>query len=173
VINNINYSAIINQAKVNSTGRISAERTNELSAIRAEQDTVTLSKAALAQMSGQKVEEIAPTYTRPQTTASLLAENKQATQTEPDAGDKKKESGLRFSEIMQAILDQRLGIDRDKLDEIDATIEDVANNKNLSPEEKGKMLEQLHEMREQVIAESLETKEVAKQMDDESENDDI
>jgi len=177
LINTSNYSALINQAKANDATRVNFSRASELSVIgdnlKAEQDTLTLSKSALALMNGQKVEDVAPTYVRPQTAASLSVENKQATENEGSTDDKGKESGAKFSEIMQAILDQRLGIDREKLEEIDEKIEEVANDKSLSPEVKSKILEQLNEMREQVIEESLETKEVAKQMDNDPETDDI
>jgi hypothetical protein len=177
LINTNNYFAIINQAKANDATRINVNRANELSALgdnlKAEQDTLTLSKSALALMNGQKVEEVAPTYVRPQTATSLSVENKQATKNDGNTDEKHKESGAKFSEIMQAILDQRLGIDREKLEEIDAKIEEVGKDKNLSPEERSKILEQLYEMREQVIEENLETKEVAKQMDDDPIIDDI
>ena len=37
---------------------------------------------------------------------------------------------------MQNILDKRLGIDRERLEELEALMEEIANNENMSPEEK-------------------------------------
>lgn len=177
VISNINYSAIVDKARASGATHVNFERPNELSSlagnISAAQDTVTLSNSALALMSGKSVEETAPTYIRPQTAASLLLENKQATENEQNTNDNKTASGLKFSEIMQSILDQRLGIDRKQLDEIDAMIKAVGENENLSQEEKDKIIEQLQEMREEIIEESITRREVVKQMDNDPENDNI
>jgi len=170
MINNINYSAIVDKARASGATRVNFERPNELTSIAANinapQDTVTLSNSALALMKGQSVEEISPTYIRPQTAASLLLEN------DTKSGEKKTEGGLEFSEVMQKILDQRLGIDRKQLDEIDAMIKAVGEDENLSKEEKDKIIEQLQEMREEVIQESIERRETVKQMDSDPENDD-
>ncbi len=175
MINNINYSAIVNQARTNGATSVDFDRDSELSlftdSIKAGQDTLTLSNSALALANGKTVEEIAPTYIRPQTAASLLQENKVATKTENSTDDKNKESGLKFAEIMQTLLDQRLGIDRKKLDEIDAMIKEIGENENLSSEEKDKIIEQLQELREEVIEEGIERQKVAKKMDEVREND--
>jgi hypothetical protein len=79
---------------------------------------VSLSDKALAMMNGSEVKEIAPTYVRPETARSILSQSeaskaKQATNA--------KESNVidnRFSEMMQNILDKRLGIDRERLEEL-------------------------------------------------------
>jgi hypothetical protein len=173
MINNINYSAIVNQARANGATSVEFDRNSELSLftdnIKAGQDTLTLSNSALALASGKTVEEVAPTYIRPQTAASLLHENNKATDNSKD--DKNKESGLKFAEIMQTLLDQRLGIDRKKLDEIDALIKEIGENENLSPEEKDKIIEQLQALREEVIEEGIERQKIAKQMTEIREND--
>ncbi len=62
----------------------------------------------------------------------------------------------RFSEMMQNILNQRLGIDNEKLQEIEAEMEEVANNESMSPEEKQKALEELVQQRDTFIEESIE-----------------
>ncbi|OUR82612.1 hypothetical protein A9Q75_05540 [Colwellia psychrerythraea] len=66
---------------------------------------------------------------------------------------------------MQNILDKRLGIDRERLEELEALMEEIANNENMSPEEKQLALENLAEMREQIIEEGREIQEVVKQTD--------
>jgi len=69
----------------------------------------------------------------------------------------------RFSEMMQNILNQRLGIDNEKLQEIEAEMEEVANNENMSPEEKQKALEELVQQRDTFIEESVERAKVVNQ----------
>lgn len=69
----------------------------------------------------------------------------------------------RFSEMMQNILNQRLGIDNEKLQEIEAEMEEVANNENMSPEEKQKALEELVQQRDTFIEESIERAKVVNQ----------
>jgi hypothetical protein len=121
-------------------------------------DTLTLSNAALAKMTGKNIEEITPTYVRPKTASSLLAAN----QTDPEV-TRSQSRDNRFNDMMQSILDKRLGIDRDKLAELEAMIEEIAKNENMSPEEKQKAIEQLDKMKEDLIKESIEMKKVAKQ----------
>jgi len=171
MINNINYSNTIHQVREASAKQVSAERTRESSALyenkKAEQDTVILSNAALALMKGEKVEEIAAIYDRPKM-ASML-ENKPVTESVPSTDEKntdnKDEEKVEFADIMQAVIDNRLGIDREKLEEIEAKIEEIANDKSLTPEEKATLIEQLEVTRENLIKEFLEKQEVAKQVD--------
>lgn len=133
--------------------------------IPAEKDTVTLSDRALAMMNGKEHKEEAPTYIRPETARSLLAQNDAIKDTNETLSDDKKVSDNRFNEIMQSILDQRLGVDRKKLEELDALMKEVAENENMSPEEKQQALEKLAEMREKIIQESRELLATAKQTD--------
>jgi uncharacterized protein YfkK (UPF0435 family) len=65
--------------------------------------------------------------------------------------------------MMQAILDKRLGVDRKKLEELDAMMEEIAKNENLSPEEKATAMEEIAKMREEIIEESIEVKKIAKE----------
>ena len=118
-----------------------------------EKDTVTLSDKALAMMNGNEVKEIAPTYIRPETARSLLSQSK-AANTDVDN---------RFSKMMQNILNQRLGIDNEKLEEIEAEMEEIANNENMSAEEKQKALEELAQQRDTFIEESIERAKVVNQ----------
>lgn len=63
-----------------------------------------------------------------------------------------KQSRLAF--INQLILDARLGLDREKLKEIDAKMEEIANDPNLTDEQKQEMLVALQEQKEKIIREA-------------------
>ena len=162
MIINSNYAQQVALTKSNNAAFVNfANTTAPVQAIAGEKDTVTLSDKALAMMNGTEIKEIAPTYVRPETANSLLAKSEDALQTSSSKDNVTFDN--RFNEIMQNILDQRLGIDRDKLEEIAAMMEEIANNKNMSPEEKQQALEKLAEMREKIIDESREIRELAKQ----------
>jgi hypothetical protein len=123
---------------------------------------VTLSDKALAMMNGSEVKEIASTYVRPATSRSILSQS-EASKAKQAANAK--ESNVidnRFSEMMQNILDKRLGIDQERLEELEALMEEIANNENMSAEEKQLMLEKLAKMREIIIEEGREIQEVVK-----------
>jgi hypothetical protein len=165
MINN-NYAQQVAQAKSNNALVVRFD--NAILAVQpipGEKDTVTLSDKALDMMNGSEIKEIAPTYVRPESARTLLSKNETLNTTQ--AGDAK-ESNLvdnRFNEIMQNILDKRLGIDREKLEELEALMEEIANNENMSPEEKKLALEKLAEMREKIIEEGREIQEMVKQTD--------
>ena len=166
---NSNYAQQVALAKSNNATLVNFSNTTApVQAIAGEQDTVTLSDKALAMMNGTEIKEIAPTYVKPETAKSLLVKSEGAKNDvlHTSKSTSRKADVIfdnRFNEIMQNILDQRLGIDRDKLEEIEAMMEEIANNENMSPEEKQLALEKLAEMREKVIEESREIREVAKQ----------
>jgi len=170
MITNIDYTSIVEKARASGSTSVNFDTAVQpISSIKAEQDTVTISQQAIALMNGNSTnvntEETAPTYVRPETASSLLAQNNTST-TEVE----KSEKDIRFDEIMQNILDQRTGVDRKKLDEINAMIEEVANNENLSPEEKEKMISMLEEMKEELMKETIELQKVAKQTDTDKED---
>ncbi|WP_286232674.1 hypothetical protein [Thalassotalea sediminis] len=119
------------------------------------QDTVTLSKEAQDKLAGQETTNVANTYDKPSKSSS----RPEALGTSEDSLSPKSQ---RFNEMMQSILDKRLGIDREKLEEIEAMMKEIANNENLSPEQKQKALEELEKMKEKIIEESLAQKELAK-----------
>jgi len=56
----------------------------------------------------------------------------------------------------QNILDSRMGIDKEKLKEIEAMMEEVAKDESLSPEQKEKRLEELQELYDDVIEQAVE-----------------
>ena len=117
------------------------------------------------------IQEVDPIYARPQTASELLAQNKdnqtntQQISTLSEVNEIKSSvvSNSRFEDMMQAILDKRLGVDRKKLEELDAMMEEIAKNENLSPEEKATAMEEIAKMREEIIEESIEVKKIAKE----------
>jgi len=168
MINN-NYALQVAQAKANNASIVNFDNTTPaVQPIPGEKDTVTLSDKALAMMNGTEAKEIAPTYVKPETARTLLAES-EAIDAENNTNDtstkENKVIDTRFGEMMQNIIDQRLGVDRKKLDELEALMAEIAENENMSPEEKQKALEMLAEMRDKLIEESREIREVAKQTD--------
>lgn len=165
MINN-NYAQQVAQAKSNNALVVSFDNTTPaVQPIPGEKDTLTLSDKALAMMNGNEIKEIAPTYLRPESARSLLAKSETLNTTQD--GDAKEDVVVdnRFSEIMQNILDKRLGIDREKLEELEALMEEIANNENMSPEEKELALEKLAKMREKIIEEGREIQKKIEQTD--------
>jgi hypothetical protein len=153
MINN-HYVQQVAQTKSSNALALNVDNTTlPVQPIPGEKDTVTLSDKALAMMNGNEVKEIAPTYIRPETARSLLSQSK-AANTDVDN---------RFSKMMQNILNQRLGIDNEKLEEIEAEMEEIANNENMSAEEKQKALEELAQQRDTFIEESIERAKVVNQ----------
>jgi hypothetical protein len=153
MINN-HYVQQVAQTKSSNALALNVDNTTlPVQPIPGEKDTVTLSDKALAMMNGNEVKEIAPTYIRPETARSLLSQSK-AANTDVDN---------RFNKMMQNILNQRLGIDNEKLEEIEAEMEEIANNENMSAEEKQKALEELTQQRDTFIEESIERAKVVNQ----------
>ena len=153
MINN-HYVQQVAQTKSSNALALNVDNTTlPVQPIPGEKDTVTLSDKALAMMNGNEVKEIAPTYIRPETARSLLSQSK-AANTDVDN---------RFNKMMQNILNQRLGIDNEKLEEIEAEMEEIANNENMSAEEKQKALEELAQQRDTFIEESIERAKVVNQ----------
>jgi len=163
MINN-HYVQQVAQSKSSNALALNVDNTTlPVQPIPGEKDTVTFSDKALAMMNGIEIKENAPTYVRPETARSLLAKSEASNTV--NNGDTKENTVVdnRFSEMMQNILNQRLGIDSEKLKEIEAEMEEIANNKNMSPEEKQKALEELAEQRDTFIEESIERPKVVKQ----------
>jgi hypothetical protein len=161
-----NYAQAISNAKANNESQVNFNKPiAAVEAIPSEKDTVTLSDKALAMMRGQEYSEEAPIYVRPQTSRSLLATNETQNTVENTKANEEKALDTRFSEMMQTILDKRLGIDSEKLEEIEAMMEQVANDDSLSPKAKKEALEKLEEMREQIFKESREILEATEKTD--------
>ncbi|MBE7214325.1 hypothetical protein MK852_18485 [Shewanella benthica] len=64
-----------------------------------------------------------------------------------------------LEDVMQAILDKRTGIDREKLDEIEAQIQAIAKSDTLSKEQKEAQIKLLEEQKTQLIQEFVENNE--------------
>lgn len=163
MINN-NYAQQIALAKSNNASVVNFDD-NPLAVqpIPGGKDTVTFSDKALAMMNGDEVKEFAPTYVRPETANSLLSKSESRDAVKGSNVTENSVVDNRFAEIMQNIVDKRLGIDREKLEELEAMMEEIGENENMSPEEKQQALEKLAEMREKIIKEARDIREVAKQ----------
>ncbi|MGB1199477.1 MAG: hypothetical protein ACPG46_10545 [Thalassotalea sp.] len=149
---NTNYTQAITQAKSNNASVVHFDRASPQAKTKdVEQDTVTLSAKAQAMIDGKQVNEVAPIYVKPETARELLAQNQP-----PENNTKETERKTRFSDIMQNILDKRTGVDRKKLEAIDALMKEIGENENMSPEEKQKALEELAKIREKIVEESLQ-----------------
>ena len=171
---NLNYSEIITRVKSQGASQVDFKNTHNAPISNpSNQDTLTLSSQALSLSKGDKsiIQEVDPIYARPQTASELLAQNKdnqtntQQISTLSEVNEIKSSvvSNSRFEDMMQAILDKRLGVDRKKLEELDAMMEEIAKNENLSPEEKATAMEEIAKMREEIIEESIEVKKIAKE----------
>lgn len=65
----------------------------------------------------------------------------------------------RLAKAMQAILDKRTGVDREKLKQLDAEMAKIAANDNLSEEEKAKQIALLEAQKAELIKEATEKNE--------------
>jgi len=178
---NYNYSEIITQARDNGLRQIDFKNSTDIAHTTPSlQDKLTLSAQAQAKLKGavDVFQEQSPVYEKPKTAAQLLAENKhnqaiyQPRASAVGNNDLKvlSSNDSRFQEMMQSILDKRLGVDRKKLEELDAMMEEIAKNENLSPEQKAKAIAEIEKMREDVIVESIEVKKIVKKNDINTEN---
>jgi len=171
---NQNYGEIITRAKSQGASQVDFKNTHNRPVDNSSnQDTLTLSNQALSLSKGESaiIQEVAPIYVRPQTAAELLAQNSsnqtrtQDTSSSSGISSVKSDTATssRFEDMMQAILDKRLGIDKKKLEELDAMMEELAKNENMSPEEKAVAMEEITKMREKIIEKSIEVQKIAKE----------
>lgn len=161
---NTNYAEQIVLGKKSKASVVNFDHnTKPINAISAEKDTLTLSDRALAMLNGKEYKIDAPTFRNPQTANSVLAQYAASSGAKEIASEDKQRLDERFNNIMQNILDKRLGVDREKLEELEAMMKEIAENENMSPEEKQEALEKLTKMREKVIQEAQELQDMAKQ----------
>lgn len=71
-----------------------------------------------------------------------------------------------LQKINQSILDQRTGIDREKLEELEAKMKEIADNPNLSEKQKEEMLAALEEERMALIEEAAKRREEAERREE-------
>jgi len=126
-------------------------------------DTVTISAAARDMASGKPAEVTQNTYENLASVRRISQSQIQVPQDpEPDPStvENRAEPEIDidnfFQNAMQSILDSRMGLDKEKLKEIEAMMEEVAKDESLSPEQKTKKLEELQKLMDQVIEESVE-----------------
>lgn len=141
MVSNINYGQIYALAKSQGASHADFSRPSPNDHSK-HQDKVTLSDEAKALMSGSSVNQTEATYAKPtQTSVETLSNN---------ATNKAEKSDF-LAKVQQQLLDQKLGVDREKLKEIEAMMEKIAQDENLSPDEKKRMLESLTQMREEIF----------------------
>ena len=92
-----------------------------------------MSAAALTLSRGEPADQAVTSYIRPVTASALLA---QQAETDPAQDTKKPVNEAFMVEMMDQLLHQRLAVDKEKSNEIEAMMEQVAQNENLSDEEK-------------------------------------
>ena len=93
---------------------------------------------------------------------TLSSSSQASKKSEPDTYEQlgsqaKQRSSLQ--DVMQTILDKRTGIDREKLDEIEAQIQAIAKSDTLSNEQKEAQIKLLEEQKTQLIQEFVEKNE--------------
>ncbi|NRD74750.1 hypothetical protein HQQ94_16290 [Shewanella sp. VB17] len=164
--NDIRYLGVVVKTE-NNVGASAAQQPNPSRVTMNEldnchQDTVTLSSAAkrsqetvtlqTANTYGQLASDKIRQYDQHETV------NKEATSStdESKSGSKERYS---LQDAMQAILDKHTGIDRKKLEEIEAKIAEIANDKNLSQEQKAEQIELLQQQKEQMLKDFIEINE--------------
>lgn len=91
-------------------------------------------------------------------TLSSRSQTAEISDTYDQLGSKAKQE-TKLQAVMQLILDKRSGIDREKLDKIEADIQDIANNDSLSQEEKEALIKLLEEKKTQLIQEFVDKNE--------------
>jgi len=130
------------------------------------QDTVTLASAAKR---GQETKESQTAQTYEQLALGKSAQYSNNDAVNKDAAPSDEKSQLEsdnshfLQDAMQAILDKRSGIDREKLKELEAQMEEIVNDKNLSPEQKAEQMKLLQQHKEQLLKEFAEKNEQRQQ----------
>jgi len=133
------------------------------------QDTVTLSSAAKrgqetkASQTAHTYEQLAPGKNSQHSNHNAV--NRGTVQSDEKGGlDPDKDNFLQ--DAMQAILDKRAGIDREKLKELEAKMEEIANDESLSPEQKAEQMKLLQQQKEELLKEFAEKNEQRQQQFD-------
>lgn len=124
-------------------------------------DTVSISAAARDMADGKTPEIVQHTYDNLASARRITPTQIQiATPTEPATVEPRNKPEINidnfFENTMQSILDNRMGLDKEKLKEIEAMMEEVAKDDSLSPDQKAKKLEELQKLMDKVIEESVE-----------------
>ena len=116
-------------------------------------------------MNGEKTNATSNTYAMPKTARELLAEHA-AIERDPSAFNKAK-SDVRLSEMMENISNNRIGFDREQLKKIAAMMAKIAENENLSPEQKQQAIKALEAQKQEIVEESLDVRKLTRQSLDE------
>lgn len=92
-----------------------------------------------------------PSVEGQESTPFAITEKASSEPTAPTNSQAKPEQEEKPIDIMQLLLDARLGIDREKLEEIEEKIALILNDPNLSDELKQEMIESLEEQKEAIL----------------------
>jgi len=162
MIINTNYTEIIAQAKIKGESHVNFDNHNEnVKLFIVEKDTFTLSGPAQEKMNGEEINETSHTYSMPKTARELLDE--QAAKELDLSTVYKVKSDARLAEVMENITNNRVGVDREQLKKIEALMAKVAENDNLSPEQKQQAIKALEAQKQEVVEESLDVRTQTKQ----------
>jgi lipase chaperone LimK len=112
-------------------------------------------------MNGGQINEISHTYSLPQTAKELLDEYA-AKELDVSAVNKAK-SDVRLNDMMENIINNRMGVDREQLKKIEAMMAKIAENEDLSPEQKEQAIKALEAQKQEIVEESLDVSKQAKQ----------
>ncbi|MFV0597298.1 hypothetical protein [Shewanella sp.] len=149
LINPNSYAAIV-VSQLTSAQTQKKPGVSSTSAISIAQDTVTLSDGvAQSTKNRDTYSQLAPNAKQNYTTN---VQNIAGTQESAKSAD-------RLEEAMQAILDKRTGVDREKLKQLDEEMAKIAANDNLSEEEKAKQIALLQTQKAELIKEATEKNE--------------
>jgi hypothetical protein len=152
---NTQYTEIIAQAKIKGKSHVDFNTSNEnVNLAAAEKDTFTLSTTAQEKMNGEKKNETSNTYSIPRTARELL-EEQAVKELNPNKFNKTK-SDVRLNEMMENISNNRIGFDREQLKKIEAMMAKIAENENLSPEQKQQAIKALEAQKQEIVEESLD-----------------
>jgi len=158
-----------NKVQISSTPQTNFTASNINNIDSRYQDTVTLSSRARAGMESKGIEE-ADTYEHlAPSTRALYSKNTSdsAGNVASDKLSKAESDNTNFlHDALQTLAAKRTGLDKEKLKEIDTQMEEVAKNKNLSPEQKAEQLKLLQEQKDQLVKESVERNEERQQQSD-------
>jgi hypothetical protein len=159
---NTDYTEIITQAKIKGGSHANFDNFNEnVKLFTEEKDTYTLSGPAQAKMKGEAINETSHIYFMPKTARELLDE--QAVKELDLSTVYKLKSDARLKEVMENITNNRVGVDREQLKKIEAMMATVAENDNLSPEQKQQAIRALEAQKQKAVEESLDVRKKTKQ----------
>ena len=143
------YTPATRTAAVDELKKISGD--SQANSRHAQADSVTLSSAAIAAAQGKTVEA------EPIDRYQALASNQRVADTRQAMAPAKVGREDFMKTALQGTLDQRLGLDREKLQALEAKMKQVAENENLTTEQKAEQLATLQEQMDELTREATQS----------------